>query len=309
MADHPEFRRVAVIGVGLIGGSFGMALRNRGLAEEVVGVGRNEGRLQSAVNLGAVDSWTLDTEEGVTGADLVYIATPVGMVLDFITRALPFVDSDCLITDAGSTKAEICRRADELVGDRAMFVGGHPMAGSEESGVEAAREGLFEGTTYVLTSTSATNPEAVERMRRVVERVGARVVLMEPDEHDRCVAVISHFPHVMAAALALLAQQESESDPHLFDLAAGSFRDMTRVAGSPSVLWRDICLSNAVAVGEAAGEFRRLVDQAIELMQAGDAKSLEDWFSAAKAVRDSVYGVESRKSKVEDPCPDKSASQ
>jgi prephenate dehydrogenase len=170
-----------------------------------------------------------------------------------------------------------------------MFVGGHPMAGSEEAGVEAAREGLFDGTTYVLTPTSATNPDAVDMMRRVIERVGACPLLMDPDEHDRCVAIISHFPHVMAAALALLAQQESESNPHLFDLMAGSFRDMTRVAGSPSVLWRDICLSNATAVGEAAGEFRQLVDRAIELMQAGDAKSLEDWFSAAKSVRDSAY--------------------
>ena len=289
MADQPEFRRVAVIGVGLIGGSFGMALRNRGLADEVIGVGRNEGRLQRGVELGAVDSWTLDLREGVTGADLVYFATPVGMVIDFMTQALPFVAADCIITDAGSTKAEICACADELVGDRAMFVGGHPMAGSEEAGVEAAGGDLFEGTTYVLTPTSATRPEAVEKMRHVAQGIGARVLVMDPGAHDKCVAVISHFPHLMAAALVLLAEQESERNPHLFDLVAGSFRDMTRVAGSPPILWRDICMSNVNAVSEAASEFGRLVDQAVELMQAGDARSLEDWFAGAKSVRDSIY--------------------
>lgn len=289
MADQAEFRRVAVIGVGLIGGSFGMALRDRGLAEVVVGVGRNEGRLQRAADLGAVDSWTLDLREGVTGADLVYIATPVGLVFDFVAKALPSVGPDCIITDAGSTKAEICRRADALVGDRATFVGGHPMAGSEEAGVEAARSDLFEGSTYVLTPTSATKREAVEKMRRVAEGIGARTLVMDPEAHDRCVAVISHFPHVMAAALALLAQQESERNPDLLDLVAGSFRDMTRVAGSPPVLWRDICMSNVNAVSEAAAEFGRLVDQAVELMQTGDARSLEDWFAGAKLVRDSIY--------------------
>ncbi len=289
MADQPEFRRVAIIGVGLIGGSFGMALRTRGLAKEVVGVGRDEGRLQRAVDLGAVDSWTLDLIEGVTGADLVYIATPVGLVLDFMSKAIPFVTADCIITDAGSTKGEICRHADELAADRAMFVGGHPMAGSEEAGVEAARADLFEGTTYVVTPTSATKPEAVERMRLVAEGIGARALVMDPEAHDRCVAVISHLPHVMAAALALLAQNESAGNPHLFDLVAGSFRDMTRVAGSSSVLWRDICLSNVNALREAAVEFRRLMDQAVELMEAGDAQSLEDWFAGAKTVRDSIY--------------------
>ncbi len=289
MVDQPEFRRVAIIGVGLIGGSFGMALRKRGLAEEVVGIGRNLQRLRRAVELGAVDSCTLDLEEGVRGADLVYIATPVGSVLDFACKALPFVGPDCIITDAGSTKSEICRGADELIGNRAAFIGGHPMAGSEEAGVEAAKESLFERTTYVLTPTASTGPGVVERMRRAAEGIGARVVVMDPEAHDRCVAVISHLPHVMAAALVLLARKESEFSPQVFDLVAGSFRDMTRVAGSSPVLWRDICLSNVNAIGEAADGLKGLIDQAIELMEAGDAPSLEDWFGDAKSVRDSVY--------------------
>lgn len=289
MADQAGFRRVAVIGVGLIGGSFGMALRSRRLAVEVVGIGRSPEKLQRAVDLGAVDSWTLDIEEGVRGADLLYIATPVGSVLDFAAKALPFVDADCIITDAGSTKGRICAGAEGLTGGRAAFIGGHPMAGSEAAGVGHARECLFERSTYVLTPTRSTSPDALGRMHLLVERLGARAIVMDPDEHDRCVAVISHLPHVMAAALALAAQKESECSPHLFDLVAGSFRDMTRVAGSSPVLWRDICLSNMNAVGSAAADFTRLLSQAVELMQSGDARSLEDWFAAAKSVRDTVY--------------------
>lgn len=289
MADEPRFSRVAVIGVGLIGGSFGMALRSRGLADEVVGIGRNPERLSRAVELGAVSSWTLALEEGVREADLVYIATPVGAVVDFVARAAPLLSPGCIITDAGSTKGRICAGADALT---ARFVGGHPMAGSEAAGVEHARESLFEGTTYVLTPTKSTSPEALDGMARLAERLGARVSLMDPDEHDRCVAVISHLPHVMAAALALAARKESECCPQLFDLVAGSFRDMTRVAGSSPVLWRDICLSNVNAVKAAAGEFTRLLSQAVAIMEDGDERSLEDWFAAARSVRNSVYPPE-----------------
>jgi prephenate dehydrogenase len=289
MADQPDFGRVAIIGVGLIGGSFGMALRARSLAGQVVGIGRNADRLRLAAELGAVDSWTLDVEEGVRGADLVYIATPVGSIVDFAEKALPFVNPGCVMTDAGSTKGEICRRVDELVEDRAAFVGGHPMAGSESAGVESARADLFESSTYVLTPTLATKPEAVARLRSLAGGIGARVIVMEPDEHDRCAAVISHLPHIMAAALALLAQQESACSPHLFDLAAGSFRDMTRVAGSSPILWRDICLSNVNAVSDAARSLASVMERAVEIMQSGDPSSLEDWFADAKSVRDTFY--------------------
>ena len=289
MADQPDFRRVAIIGVGLIGGSFGMALRSRGLAGEVVGVGRNPDRLRRASELGAVDSWTLDISEGVQGSDLVYIATPVSSVIDFAVQALPSLGPGCIITDAGSTKGEICREADERIGDRATFVGGHPMAGSEAAGVEAARGDLFEGSTYVLTPTDATDPEAVSRLRAVAERIGARVIVMPPAEHDRCVAVISHLPHVMAAALAILARNEQAGSPHLFDLAAGSFRDMTRVASSSPVLWRDICLSNAGSVDDAVRGLASVMDRALEMINSNAPQSLEDWFAEAKSIRDAVY--------------------
>jgi len=284
--SRPNFNCVAIIGVGLIGGSFGMALKKHRLAGSVIGIGRNPDRLQRAVELGAIDRWSLDASAGVRGADLIYIATPVGLELDFVQRVLPSAKPGCIITDAGSTKAEICRGADVLVKDRAAFVGGHPMAGSEAAGVEAARADLFEDTTYVLTPTVHTDSEALEKMHHIVEGIGARPLAMDPEIHDRCAAVISHLPHVIAAGLTLLAQEESAANPQVLELVAGSFRDMTRVAGSPPVLWRDICLTNTKAIKDAVDEFRRLIDQAVALMEGGDAQALEDWFGAAKIVRD-----------------------
>lgn len=290
MPDPPAFKRVAILGVGLIGGSFGMALRAKRMAREVVGIGRSTDRLRMAADLGAVDSWTLDIEEGVHKADLFYIATPVRSVIPLLAEALPFLDANCVVTDAGSTKSEICRAATELLEERAAFVGGHPMAGSEEAGVAAARADLFEGSTYVLTPDAETGLDAIRRLSATIEGIGARVVVMDPDEHDRCAAVVSHLPHVMAAALVLLAQEAAERNPVLFELVAGSFRDMTRVAASPPVLWRDICLTNASTVGESAAGLFSAIARAVEYMRSGDSESLGRWFADAKAARDELYG-------------------
>lgn len=287
--SRPEFDSVAIIGVGLIGGSFGMALKRRRLAGSIVGIGRNPDRLRRAVELGAIDRWSLDASTGVRGAGLIYISTPVGIELDFLRQVLPSTEPGCIITDAGSTKAEVCRGADALVRDRVAFVGGHPMAGSEAAGVEAARADLFEGMTYVLTPTGRTDSGALEKMRRVVQLIGARSLVMDPELHDRCAAVVSHLLHVVAASLALIAQKESEATPQVLELVAGSFRDMTRVASSPPVLWRDICLTNADAIKEAVGELEELMAHAVALMESGDAQALEDWFHSAKVIRDTIF--------------------
>lgn len=304
MPDPPAFRHVAILGVGLIGGSFGMALRARGMAREVVGIGRNADRLRMAVDLGAVDSWTLNIEEGVHKADLLYIATPVRSVIPLLIEAVPFLDGNCVVTDAGSTKGEICRAAKELLDDSATFVGGHPMAGSEEAGVAAARVDLFEGSTYVLTPDAETGLDVVRRLTATAEGIGARVLLMDPDEHDKCVAVVSHLPHVMAAALILLAEEAAERNPMLFELVAGSFRDMTRVAASPPVLWRDICLTNASAVGESAEALSFALCRAVQYMRSGDSEGLERWFHEAKIARDDLYGS----AQPEDPGPGSNSS-
>ena len=280
---------IAIIGVGLIGGSFGMALKKRNLAGRVIGIGRNPERLQRAAELGAIDSWSTELESAVRDADLIYVSTPVGLELDFIRRVATSAKQGCIITDAGSTKGEICHGADELVGNSIHFVGAHPMAGSEATGVEAAHPDLFVNAAYVLTPTERTNPEALAKVRSLVEAIGSRVIVMNPESHDRCAAVISHLPHLIAAALVSLAQEHSLQDPQVFDLIAGSFRDMTRVASSSPVLWRDICLTNTEAIEAAAEHFKRLLDEGLRAVESEDAEAFEKWFARAKETRDSLF--------------------
>lgn len=285
---NSQIKRAAIIGVGLIGGSFGMALKERGLADTVVGVGRNPERLKRAEELGAVDSWSTDLAAGVSDADLVYVSTPVGMELDFIGRIMPHVKPGCVITDAGSTKAEICRGADALARPGVCFVGAHPMAGSEAAGVEAARSDLFVNASYVITPTEQTDADALALVRELAEGIGSSVIVMDPEAHDRCAAVISHLPHLIAAALVSLAQEHSEDDPQVFDLIAGSFRDMTRVASSSPELWRDICLTNADGIRAATDTFVRLLSQGVGLVESKDGDAFEEWFASAKRTRDKI---------------------
>jgi prephenate dehydrogenase len=266
-----------------------MALKSRGLVGHVVGVGRNRERLELAAKLGAIDSWSTDLSSSVRDADLVYISTPVGLELDFIRQVSEWAKSGCVITDAGSTKGMICRGADEILGDANCFVGGHPMAGSEATGVDAANPDLFVNATYVLTPSAKTNPEAVDRMREISEKIGSRVLVMPPDAHDRCAAVISHLPHLIAAALVSLAKEHSLKDPQVFDLIAGSFRDMTRVASSSPVLWRDICLTNTEGIESAAETFKRLLDQGVDFLKTDDSSGFEEWFAESKKVRDTLF--------------------
>lgn len=285
---NSRIKTVAIVGVGLIGGSFGMALKKRGLAERVIGIGRSPERLQRAVDLHAVDTWSTDLESTVSEADLVYVSTPVGLELDFIRQVAPCAKPGSIITDAGSTKSEICRGADALIGEGISFVGAHPMAGSEATGVEAANPDLFVNATYVLTPSQRTSPDALAVMQCLAEGIGSRVIVMDPEAHDRCTAVISHLPHLIAAALIALAQEHSRQDPQVFDLIAGSFRDMTRVASSSPILWRDICLTNPDAIRQAADKFHSLLEEGVELVESKDGNAFEDWFASSKAIRDKL---------------------
>ncbi|MCL6628282.1 MAG: prephenate dehydrogenase/arogenate dehydrogenase family protein [Armatimonadetes bacterium] len=285
----PNVECTAIIGVGLIGGSFGMALKKRGLARKVVGVGRNPDRLRRAVELCAIDAWTTDLDAVASEANLIYIATPVGMVLDFVRRAAPLAPSGCIITDAGSTKAEICQGASHLIPSGISFIGGHPMAGSDVTGVEAGSPDLFVNAAYVLTPLENADPHALELLRDLAEAIGARVIIMSPQAHDRCVAVISHLPHLMAAALVHLTSEQADVDPRIVELIAGSFRDMTRVAGSSPELWRDICISNSDSITRAVEDLRAKMEDAVRLMESGNRTDIEHWFKQARDFRQSLF--------------------
>ncbi len=273
------FSRVAIVGVGLIGGSLGMALRGRRLAQTIVGIGRDAARLETARGLGAVDEIATDPAAGVDGADLVVLATPIRQIIADLATLSPLLSPGALVTDVGSTKAEIARAGDAAL-PRGTFVAGHPMAGSERSGVEAANPELFIEAVWALTPTAATNPDALDRVKALAQGVGARVLVLDPHEHDRAVAVTSHLPHVLAYALSALAADTARNSPHLYDLAAGSFASATRVAASPPDLWQDVALTNRAALAEVLRAYRADLDTVLAALDAGNADVLRDRFQA-----------------------------
>lgn len=274
-------KRLGIAGVGLIGGSLGLAARQSGLADHVLGIGRSESRLATAAELGAVDSWTTDFASGARECDVLYLSAPVSVIIEQLRQLSSFAKTDLIVTDAGSTKAAILAAAAGLP-PGIRFVGGHPMAGSEESGVEAASAGLFGGATYVLTPDAGTDPDALAAVTSLVKALAARPVVMGAGEHDAAVAVISHLPHFLAGALVRMADLAGEG---VGRLAAGSFRDMTRVASSPPVLWRDIALTNRKSILSALRGFRKALAEAERVLDAGDEAAVEAWFQESCARR------------------------
>ena len=265
---------VAIVGVGLIGGSVGMTLRARKLAREVVGVGRDPERLAEAVRLGAIDSAETDLGRAVAGADAAIICTPVGRVAQDCRAAANLGGDRLLVTDAGSTKRGIVEAVESDPIARGRFVGAHPIAGSERSGVAAASADLFAGRACVLTPTAITPADRLGRARAFWESVGCRVVAMPPAEHDRALAVTSHLPHVAAAALASLLPEEWEA------LTGGAFRDGTRVAASDASLWADIFLANRTPILDALDRFEHRLQGFRESLGSLGKNDLIAWWNA-----------------------------
>ncbi|MBN1866642.1 prephenate dehydrogenase/arogenate dehydrogenase family protein [Candidatus Sumerlaeota bacterium] len=258
--DRPRFERVAVCGVGLLGGSLGLALKARAMAKHVVGVGRSESRLAQAVERGAIDSFSLDLSSGVAESDLVVLCSPVSIILEQIGVVMEAASAGAIVTDVGSTKESILRRVGEQTRTDVFFVGSHPMAGSEKSGIEHARADLYEGATAILTPDIRTSDEALDRVRALWRGLGMEVVELLPVRHDQMVAMLSHLPHLVASALVSLAGEGPRGNPELLTLVAGpGFRDTTRIAMGSAVLWRDIFAENRIALTEA-------IDQLIETL-------------------------------------------
>ena len=270
MTSRAEPPRAVIVGTGLIGGSIGLALRARGW--HVTGRDRDRARAARAVELGALDAVGDDT-----GAELTFVATPVGAV---VAEARAALAAGGIVTDVGSVKSPIVGGV-----DHSRFVGGHPMAGSEQEGVEGADASLFEGTTWVLTPAQTTDPDAYARVRSVVSSLGADVVALPPERHDALVAVVSHVPHLTAATLMGLAAQGAEEHAALLRLAAGGFRDMTRVAAGHPGIWPDICAENRVAIVEALDRLIAAVGDMRALVDAGDRAGLLRVLERAREAR------------------------
>jgi prephenate dehydrogenase len=279
-------RRLAVIGVGLLGGSVAKAARAQGLAREVIGIGRDVGRLQAAVNDGAIDRATSDLADGVRDADFVLLATPVRTIEDLLASAWHAIPTDAIVTDVGSSKAAIVRKAEALARRRPLaFVGSHPMAGSEKSGYGVSRADLFHGALVVVTPTDASAPGAVKTVTAFWEHLGARVTALHPETHDATVAAISHLPHLVACALVDAVSREM---PDALPIAARGFKDTTRIAAGDPTMWQEIFLANRAPLAEALGAFRRALADLERLVERGDPDALEAALARIKAARGTV---------------------
>jgi prephenate dehydrogenase len=277
-----KIKTLAIVGVGLIGGSIGLAIKQRRLAERVVGVGRHEASLQRAQAAGAIDESCLDLIEAVRRAEFAVFCTPVDRIAEQMLKAGPECAPGTLLTDAGSTKAAIVRAVDGRLPKGISFVGSHPLAGSEKRGPENAAANLFENKLTIVTPTSQTEATALDRTTAFWRALGARVRLMDPDEHDRALALTSHLPHLAAAALAGILK------PELHDLTAGGFRDTTRVAAGDPSIWTGIFLQNKEAVLAALDHFDERLHRFREALKAGDRFALDSLLEQAKKVRDAL---------------------
>ena len=275
--------RLAIVGVGLLGGSLGMALRQQGLAGEVVGIGRTQRNLDQALARGCIDRASRRIED-VAGADLVVLATPVAQLAQSARDAAPYLRDGAIVTDVGSSKATVVRDCAAALGPAARFVGSHPIAGLERSGAAAARADLFAGARCVVTPVADTDPEACRRVVALWRAVGMDVEEMDPAEHDRVLALTSHLPHVVAWALARSVQER----PGALELSGPSLRDMTRIAGASIEMWKDILLTNAEAVGAEIAVFRDRLDALARAVDQGDGAALEQQLGEALAVREAI---------------------
>ncbi|HMH52830.1 MAG TPA: prephenate dehydrogenase/arogenate dehydrogenase family protein [Candidatus Acidoferrum sp.] len=277
-------RRLAIVGVGLLGGSVAKAARARGVATEIVGVGRDAGRLEAARRDGVLDRVTTDLASGVRDADVVVLAAPVITILALLEAVAKASGPETIVTDVGSTKREIVATAERLGPLR--FVGSHPMAGSEKAGYAHARVDLFHGATVIVTPGEASEPAAVKTIVALWEGVGAaRVLTLAPDVHDRAVAAISHLPHLVAFALVDAVER---FEPGAFDLAAGGFRDTTRIAAADPTMWEEIFLANREAMAAGLGVFREAIADLMRLVERGDGAALRAAIARIKTRREAL---------------------
>ena len=288
-------KRLAILGVGLIGGSLARALRDAGHAQEIVGYGRGLANLQRAVELGVVDRIETSLSAAVNGADMVVLATPVGTMPEILAAIAPYLGKDTVVTDVGSVKGTVADTARAALGPKlAGFVPGHPIAGTERSGVEASLANLYVGRRVVLTPLPENKPETVMRVRSMWQAAGAEVVEMSVAHHDEVLAATSHLPHLLAYALVdLLAQLEDRRE--VFAFAAGGFRDFTRIASSDPVMWRDISLANRDAIVQMLKHYRGELDGLISAIANGEGEKLQQLFTRAKAARDAFINNDSKK--------------
>ncbi|GJL81913.1 MAG: hypothetical protein DHS20C01_15470 [marine bacterium B5-7] len=288
-----RIEKLVVIGVGLIGGSLALALKRRGVVGEIVGLGRRVETLEEAVSLGVIDRFDTD-HSAVQGADLIFMGVPVGAMATQFERIAPYINDRTTITDGGSTKQHVIDDARQiLAGGASRFVPGHPIAGSERSGVAAANAALFDKHTVLLTPLPENDPSIIEQVTRMWQYTGACVETMDPVKHDRILGLTSHLPHILAYTLVDFIARGDNAE-RCFDLAAGGFFDFTRIASSDPIMWRDITVTNRESLSESIGDFIERLSALKELVDQERADEIESLYRFAREARNRL--VDKRKS-------------
>jgi prephenate dehydrogenase len=264
-------KHISILGVGLLGGSIGLAVKNRLTGCKISGYGHRKSTIDAAVSLGALDNGYDTLAPAVEGADLVILCTPVGLFRPLMVELAPLLGKQTIVTDVGSTKRSIVAAAEELLPVPSLFVGSHPMAGSEKRGVQYARADLYDGALCILTPTARTDPAPIDYVRDFWSLLGMRICQITPEEHDRRLADVSHLPHVLAAALASIQDEKSVA------LAGKGFLDMTRIAAGDGVLWRDILLDNRDNVRQSVARLKSSLDTFLTLLADDQSESLRAW--------------------------------
>ena len=280
---------LAIVGLGLIGGSLARALKKQGCVGTITGTGRRESSLIRAQELGVIDRWTLDLGAAVADADMVVIATPTLIAEKVLADLKPYMRPTLIVTDVASVKGSLVDAARRIFGELpAQFVPGHPIAGSEQSGVDASREDLYINHRVILTPCDSTDKQALQQVRDMWQATGAEVLQMPVDEHDRVLAATSHLPHVLAYALvdALASNGSAEA---IFKFAAGGFRDFTRIASSDPVMWHDIVRANRAAVLASMDDFSTRLAELRTAIESDDSAEILDTFTRAKTARDEHF--------------------
>jgi prephenate dehydrogenase len=283
--SEARFRKLAVFGVGLIGGSFALALKRAGIVSDVVGIGRSHANLARAVELGVIDEISDDAAHALVGTDLVLIAVPVQQTARVLQQIAVHLEPGAVVTDGGSTKRDVVTAARAALREKlAQFVPAHPIAGAELSGVDAAKADLFRDRTVVITPLPETAPNARLRVEQAWLACGARLTTMDPERHDAVLAAVSHLPHALAFALVEMIAARADADD-FFSFAGAGFRDFTRIASSSPEMWRDICLANRDLLLAEVNAYRTQLAVLEQHLQRGDGIALERMFEAARSAR------------------------
>ncbi len=288
--------RLAIIGVGLIGGSLGLCLKDK-LGDKIfiTGLCRTEISMIKAVELGAIDFASSNVEKVVSDAEIIFLSPPVLQIVPMVKKILPFLKPGTILTDAGSTKQFIWQELKKILPPDIYYIAGHPMTGREKSGVTAAKKDLFKDKAYVIVEDTGAPPEAHEKLMSLLRLTEANFTELDIAKHDRCAAIISHVPHVTAAALVTLLNRAGGDLDSCLKLIGGGFKDTTRIASSNADMWADICMTNADAISNNLRDLQEIIGGVIKSIENHDRQAVHDYFAQSKARRDEILETVEKK--------------